>query len=100
MQEFITECSGTIILMESQNIIMYGTVWCPDCHLALSILDEMQVSYVFIDIDRDDSAAQYVMVVNHGNRSVPTIIFPNGNILVEPSRTDLEKAILDGRPGS
>lgn len=74
---------------------MYGTLWCPDCHLAQSVLNEMQVSYEFIDIDLDDSAAQYVITVNRGYRSVPTIVFPNGNILVEPSRNELEKAVRE-----
>lgn len=81
--------------MKSKNIIMYGTLWCPDCHLAQSVLNEMQVSYEFIDIDLDDSAAQYVITVNRGYRSVPTIVFPNGNILVEPSRNELEKAVRE-----
>lgn len=72
-----------------QSITVYGTKWCPDCHRACRILDKRDIPYIYIDINRDKQACDYVEQVNHGNRSVPTIQFPDGDILVEPSNSTL-----------
>jgi len=66
------------------TIKVYGTVWCPDCHRAKRVLDREQVTYQFINIDQDQTARSFVEQVNQGMRSVPTIVFPDGSILVEP----------------
>jgi mycoredoxin len=72
--------------MEStKDIIVYGTRWCPDCHRARNILGKRNIPYQYIDINRDSQGRAFVEQVNRGNRSVPTILFPDGDILVEPS---------------
>jgi mycoredoxin len=67
------------------KIKIYGTRWCGDCKRALRILDEQNVDYEWINIDQDKAGETFVKETNHGNRSVPTIIFPDDSILVEPS---------------
>lgn len=42
-----------------------------------------------IDISGDDQAREFIRQINHGNESVPTIIFPDGTILVEPKNAAL-----------
>jgi mycoredoxin len=80
--------------MENKElIIVYATRWCPDCLRTRRLLDQKNVQYTWIDIDQDKEAKEYVMKVNHGNRSVPTIVFPDGSILVEPSTTELSSRI-------
>jgi mycoredoxin len=74
-------------------ITVYATSWCGDCRLAKAVLDEGGAEYRWIDIDRDPAAAEVVLRVNGGFRSVPTIIFPDGRVLVEPSRDELEQAL-------
>jgi len=66
------------------TIKVYGTTWCPDCHRAKRVLDREQAPYQFINIDQDQTARSFVEQVNRGMRSVPTIVFPDGSILVEP----------------
>ena len=75
------------------EIKVYGTKWCGDCRRALRVLDTHQALYAFIDIDKDPEGRQFVIETNNGNRSVPTILFPDGNILVEPSSRELENQI-------
>ena len=75
------------------EIIMYGTTWCPDCYRAKSVLNKSGVTFKWIDIGKDPKAAIEVERINKGNRSVPTIVFPDGSILVEPSNTELEKKL-------
>ncbi len=71
------------------KIIMYGTTWCYDSRRAKTILDQNHIPYIWIDIDTDMEGRKYVESVNHGFRSVPTIVFPDGSILVEPSNAEL-----------
>lgn len=79
--------------MSDQRLLMYGTTTCSDCHLAKRILGEQGVEYDFFDIDADPSAADEVLKRNRGRRSIPTIIFPDGSVLVEPSRRELLAAL-------
>jgi mycoredoxin len=70
-------------------IIVYGTGWCGDCLRARRILERRKIPFEWIDIDHDPQAEQYVLNHNHGFRSVPTILFPDGSVLVEPSFSQL-----------
>jgi mycoredoxin len=68
---------------------MYGTSWCPDCRRAQRVLEQAGAAYTYVNIEQDAQAAAYVIQVNAGNQSVPTIVFPDGSILVEPSNAEL-----------
>ena len=60
--------------------------------MALDWLDEAGIAYRQIDIEEDEEAAQRVMSLNRGNRSVPTILVDGDHILTEPSMAELESA--------
>lgn len=77
----------------SGAIEMYTTPWCGDCRRAKMIFKSERVTYKEIDISNDAEAAAYVEQVNNGYRSVPTIVFPDGDILVEPSSPDLVRKL-------
>lgn len=76
------------------EIIMYGTTWCPDCVRAKRVFEKSGAQYKWVDIARDAEATAMVEKLNKGNRSVPTIVFPDGSILVEPSNAELEKKLI------
>ena len=80
--------------MESQTIVMYGTSWCPDCRRAQRVFDLLGKPYTYVNIEKDEQAADYVMQVNRGSQSVPTIVFPDGSILVEPSNAELQAKLV------
>ena len=71
--------------MTSRVIKVFGTTWCGDCKRAVRVLNDCKAPYEYIDIEKDDAAAEYVVQVNNGNQSVPTIVFPDGSVMVEPS---------------
>lgn len=75
-------------------IIVYGTNWCPDCRRAQRVLELNKVPFTYVNIEEDEAAAEYVLRVNNGYRSVPTIVFPDGAILVEPSNLELQKKLV------
>ena len=72
-----------------RTIKMYVTTWCGDCRMAKRWFDAHGIAYESINIEEDDKAAEYVKRVNQGYRSVPTIVFPDGSILVEPGPREL-----------
>jgi mycoredoxin len=48
-----------------------------------------------VDIERDPAAADYVMSVNGGNQTVPTVVFPDGSVLVNPSAAQVKKRMAE-----
>ncbi len=76
-----------------QSIVMYSTAWCGDCRRAKRVFGARGVEYTEINIDDDRAAAQEVLRLNGGMRSVPTILFPDGSVLVEPSMSALENKL-------
>lgn len=77
----------------NQKIIVYGTTWCPDCRRAKRLLDQANADYEWINISNHDEARAQVEKLNNGYRSVPTIIFPDGDVLVEPSNAALTQKL-------
>jgi thioredoxin reductase (NADPH) len=78
---------------EKHSLIVYSTVWCPDCKRAKRFLGEQRIPYVNIDIEHDPEAMAYVEEVNDGKRIIPTIVFPDGSVLVEPSNAELAQKL-------
>jgi len=72
-----------------KKIVVYGTRWCKDTILARKVLDDSNIEYDYVDINQDKKGEQFVKETNHGNRSVPTIVFSDNSILVEPTRNEL-----------
>lgn len=75
--------------MSSGDIVVYSTIWCPDCQRAKKFLGEQRIPYVNVDIEQDAEAMARVEQLNEGKRIIPTIVFPDGSVLVEPSNAEL-----------
>ena len=73
----------------AQQIVLYGTAWCGDCWRATQVFKRLNVPYQYVDIDQDVDAAEWVQQLNRGYRSVSTIVFPDGEVLVEPANVQL-----------
>jgi mycoredoxin len=81
---------ATIDIQKAEKkITVYATTWCGDCRFARRWLDAHGIAYDYINIEENEQAANYVAQINNGARSVPTIIFPDGSILVEPNARQL-----------
>jgi mycoredoxin len=75
--------------MAEQNIKVYGTSWCPDTARARQCLTRCGATFSWCDIELDPEGCAFVEKINKGKRRVPTIVFPDGAILVEPSNEEL-----------
>jgi mycoredoxin len=67
------------------QLTMYTTTWCGFCRRLKSQLAREGIHMVEIDIEQDTAAAEYVMSVNGGNMTVPTVVFPDGTAVTNPS---------------
>lgn len=82
-------------MYKKEHIKIYGTSWCGATQRVVSFLNSRKISFDFIDIDNDKKGEEFVKKVNKGYRSVPTIVFSDGSILVEPSEIELSKCLID-----
>ncbi len=90
--------SSNLYSLAPSLITIYGATWCPDCKRAKQFLGEQRVQYSNVDIDDDPQSVAFVEKINQGKRIIPTIIFPDGQILVKPSNAQLaEKLKLKNR---
>ena len=79
--------------MTDPEITFYGTTWCGDSRRARRVLDQHRIPYRWVDIELDEEAAGIVEGLTQGYRSVPTIVWPDGSFLVEPSGGELAKKL-------
>jgi mycoredoxin len=81
--------ANDLYTLRPNQIVMYLVDWCPDCKRAKFFFQSNNIPVVEVDVDHDEQGASFVREVNSGNRTVPTIIFPDGSIMTEPSNDDL-----------
>jgi len=78
-------------------VTMYSTTWCGFCHRLRAQLDREGIEYRVVDIERDPAAAEFVMSVNGGNQTVPTIRFDDGSTLTNPTIVALKRHLEEVR---
>ena len=76
------------------KIIMYSTQYCSDCMRVKVFFEANGIPYERVLIEGNHEATEFVMKLNHGYKSVPTIIFPDGSVLVEPTWQELAEKTL------
>ena len=77
----------------NEMLKMYGAPWCPDCRRAKEFLGELRVKYDWINVDHDPDGLKYVEKINNGKQIIPTLLFPDGSILVEPTNAELAEKL-------
>ncbi len=75
------------------SITMYSTQWCGYCQRLKGQMDRAGIEYVEIDIEHSPEHVAIVEQANGGNRTVPTIVLPNGVTLTNPSIHQLQEAL-------
>jgi thioredoxin reductase (NADPH) len=75
--------------MTHTNIKLYGTEWCSDCKRSKKFLGEQRIHYEFINIEENAERQAYVRELQQGGLTIPTIVFEDGSVLIEPSNAEL-----------
>ena len=79
--------------MNRDKIVMYSTTWCDDCRRSKRVLDERLARYEVVYIEEAEGGLSTMLKLNGGSQSVPTIVMPDGTVLVEPSNSELTAAL-------
>jgi mycoredoxin len=79
---------------------MYTTQWCGYCRRLKGQLAREGIEVAEIDIERDPAAADFVMSVNGGMQTVPTVTFPDGTALANPSAGEVREHLAALTRGS
>src|SRR5713226_1705454 len=82
-----------------EKIRVYGASWCSDCKRAKRFLGDQRVPFEWHDIEQEPQFLDIVHERNNGNNVIPTIVFPDGTSLSEPSNEDLADKIGLERTG-
>ena len=77
----------------SDAVTMYTTTWCGYCVRLKSQMQREEIAFDEVNIERDETAAQFVGSVNGGNHVVPTVLLPDGSTLTNPSIHELKAAL-------
>ena len=77
------------------QIVMYTTEYCSDCARAKKFFEANNIPHLRVGLEGNAEATDFVMQINNGYRSVPTIVFPDGSILVEPDWEELKAKLSD-----
>jgi mycoredoxin len=74
-------------------ITLFSTSWCGYCRRLRTALDCEGIAYSEVDIERHPAGADYVMSVNGGNQTVPTVVFPDGSAATNPSIAEVRQRL-------
>lgn len=79
---------------EAGSIIMFTTTWCGYCRRLKTQLAGSEVTVQEIDIEQQPEYVDYIEAVNGGNRTVPTVVFPDGTSATNPSAAEVTKRVF------
>lgn len=79
----------------AQPLTMYTTSWCAFCRRLKSQLAAEGIEITEVNIEEDPSAADYVMSVNGGFQTVPTLLFSDGSALTNPSLAAVKQRLSE-----
>ena len=77
----------------SGQLIMYTTPWCGFCRNLKKQLARDGIEMTEVDIEQDSAACEFVMSVNGGNQTVPTVVLPDGTTLVNPTAAQVRERL-------
>ena len=69
---------------------MFTTDWCGYCKRLKKQLDTAGIGYTEVNIEQVDGTPELVMSLNNGNRTVPTILYPDGSAATNPSLAQVQ----------
>jgi mycoredoxin len=81
--------------MTNASLTMYTTSWCGYCRRLKTVLEAAGIAYDEVDIEQEAAAAEFVGSVNGGNKTVPTLKFPDGSTLTNPGANEVKVKLAE-----
>ncbi|HEX3610475.1 MAG TPA: glutaredoxin domain-containing protein [Sporichthyaceae bacterium] len=72
-------------MTQSATITVFSTSWCGPCRRLKTLMQAEEIPFTAVDIETDPEAEEFVKQVNRGNAIVPTVLFPDGTTLTNPT---------------
>ena len=85
--------AATTQLPTEGTVKMFSTTWCGYCRVLKKALDREGIAYTEVNIEQAPEAAEFVMKVNGGNQTVPTLLFPDGSAATNPSLAEVKNRL-------
>ena len=85
--------SDGLAVADLPRLTLYGAAWCPDCRRSKAFLSEQGVPFDYVDLERHPDENATVERYNDGKRIIPTIVFPDGSHVAEPSNEELAEKL-------
>lgn len=79
--------------MSTDRLTMYTTTWCGYCRRLKTQMEEAGIPFEEVDVEQREDAAAIVEQVNGGNRTVPTLVFPDGSAATNPSLAEVRRRL-------
>ena len=79
---------------DSSTITMFGAQWCGDCRRTKAQLDQLGVSYTYVDLEAEPAAADVAREIS-GRTNIPVVVYPDATHHVEPSNADVETKLRE-----
>ncbi len=70
------------------TITMFGAEWCRDCRRTKAQLDQLGVTYTYIDLEAQPEAVEVAREIS-GRTNIPVVVYPDASHHVEPSNDDV-----------
>lgn len=78
-------------------LTLYGATDCDDTERTLQHSRMLGIPFQEVNIDQDDEAERFVISINGGYRSTPTLVFGEGKfkiIVTEPTDQELDQVLI------
>ncbi|CAI9390014.1 glutaredoxin family protein [Microbacterium sp. T2.11-28] len=71
-----------------KTLTMFGADWCRDCRRTKAQLDDLGVSYTYVDLEAEPAAAEVAREIS-GRMNIPVVVYPDATHHVEPTNDDV-----------
>ena len=75
------------------TVTMFSTSWCGYCNRLKAQMGREGIAFTEVNIEEHPGSAEFVMSVNHGNQTVPTLLFPDGSAATNPSIREVKERL-------
>lgn len=81
--------------INKKKVVLFGTDGCHDCQRGKKILGDNKIEYEYVNLEKHPECIEAMLKINGGLQLTPTILFPNGKVLAEPSDEELKETLLN-----
>jgi thioredoxin reductase (NADPH) len=76
-----------------EGVRVFGTTWSPTTYEVKAFLARNEVTYEFVDIDRDPEGAALASKLADGSTELPVVLLEDGSTMINPDKASLASAV-------